>query len=41
MFDERTLTDVRQGLKEWETEVIKLAPDLAAKNGSPPFPTSW
>ena len=31
MFDERTLTDVRQGLKEWEAEVIKSAPDLAAK----------
>lgn len=31
MFDERTLTDVRQGLKKWEAEVIKSAPDLAAK----------
>ncbi|MQY81358.1 MAG: methylmalonyl-CoA mutase, partial [Dehalococcoidia bacterium] len=31
MFDERTLTDVRQGLKEWEAEAIKSAPDLAAK----------
>jgi len=31
MFDKRTLTDVRQGLKKWEAEVIKLAPDLAAK----------
>ena len=31
MFDERTLTDIRQGLKEWEAEFIKSAPDLAAK----------
>ena len=31
MFDERTLTDVRQGLKEWEAEVITSAPDLVAK----------
>ncbi|HEY51372.1 MAG TPA: methylmalonyl-CoA mutase family protein [Dehalococcoidia bacterium] len=31
MFDEKTLADARQGLKEWEAEVIKIAPDLAAK----------
>jgi len=31
MFDEKTLTDARQGMKKWEAEVIKSAPDLAAK----------
>ncbi len=31
MFDEKTLTDARQGMKRWEAEVIKSAPDLAAK----------
>ena len=31
MFDKQTLADARRGLKEWEAQVIKIAPDLAAK----------
>ncbi len=31
MFDEKTLTDARQGLKKWEAEVTRASPDLAAK----------
>ncbi len=31
MFDEKTLTDARQGMKKWEAEVTKSSPDLAAK----------
>ena len=31
MFDEKTLTDARQGMKRWEAEVTQSAPDLMAK----------
>ena len=31
MFDEKTLTDARQGMKKWEAEVTQSAPDLIAK----------
>jgi len=31
MFDEKTLTDARQGMKNWEAEVTRASPDLAAK----------
>ena len=31
MFDEKTLTDARQGMKKWEAEVTQSAPDLMAK----------
>jgi len=31
MFDEKTLADARQGIKKWEAEVTRTAPDLLAK----------